>query len=98
VVISARDYVDAAPGVTYADTSIVPRQGTNLFPSATLTAPAAGTVATAPATLALQATAADPDGAVARVEFWAGAELLGSDTAAPYAARSRSDHGRSRAL
>ena len=85
VVISGRAYVDASPGVTYADTSIVPRPAGNLYPTATLTAPASGTVATAPATLALQATASDPDGTIARVEFWANAALLGSDTTAPYA-------------
>ena len=35
--------------------------------------------------VALTATAADADGTVARVEFYAGSTLLGSDTTAPYA-------------
>ena len=38
-----------------------------------------------PATISLAASASDPDGTVARVEFHAGSTLLGTDTTAPYA-------------
>ena len=58
---------------------------TNQAPSATLTAPANGASFTAPATVALTATASDSDGSVARVDFYNGSSLLGSDTTAPYA-------------
>jgi hypothetical protein len=56
----------------------------NKPPTATLTAPAGGAAYTAPATIAMTATASDPDGTVARVEFYSGTTLLGTDTTAPY--------------
>ena len=56
----------------------------NQPPTATLTAPANGATFTAPATITLTATAADANGTVARVEFYNGTTLLGSDTTAPY--------------
>ena len=40
---------------------------------------------TAPATVAIAATAADSDGTVARVEFYAGTTLLSTDTSSPFA-------------
>ena len=58
---------------------------TNQPPTATLTAPASGATFTAPATVDLTASAADPDGSVSRVDFYAGVTLLGSSAAAPYA-------------
>ena len=39
---------------------------------------------TAPATIAIAANASDPDGSVAKVEFFNGATKLGEDTTAPY--------------
>ncbi|HEY2818021.1 MAG TPA: Ig-like domain-containing protein [Casimicrobiaceae bacterium] len=55
----------------------------NLPPTVTLTAPTDGTSVLAGAAINLSATASDPDGAVARVEFYDGATLLGADTAVP---------------
>jgi len=55
---------------------------TNQPPTVTLAAAATGTVGTA---TALTATAADPDGSVAKVEFFDGGTLLNSDTSSPYA-------------
>ena len=57
---------------------------TNTPPTVTLTSPATGTTATAPATLTFAATASDPDGTVAKVEFYAGSTLIGPSTSAPY--------------
>jgi RHS repeat-associated protein len=37
-------------------------------------------------TIALSATASDPDGSISRVDFYQGSSLLGSDTTAPYEA------------
>ena len=59
--------------------------GGNQAPTATLTAPANGATFTAPASITLTATASDADGTVARVDFYNGTTLLGSDTTAPYA-------------
>ncbi len=57
---------------------------TNLAPNVSLTAPTATGTFLAPATITLAATASDPDGTIARVDFYAGTALLGSDTASPY--------------
>jgi regulation of enolase protein 1 (concanavalin A-like superfamily) len=57
----------------------------NQAPTATLTSPANGAAFTAPATITLAANASDPNGTVARVDFYNGAALIGSDTTAPYA-------------
>jgi hypothetical protein len=56
----------------------------NRFPTVSLTAPGNGATYTAPASVALAASAADSDGTVAKVEFYSGGTLLGSDTTAPY--------------
>jgi regulation of enolase protein 1 (concanavalin A-like superfamily) len=43
-----------------------------------------GTTFTAPASISLTATASDPEGQLARVEFYNGSTLLATDTSAPY--------------
>jgi glucose/arabinose dehydrogenase len=58
-----------------------PAAGPNMAPTASLTAAATGTVGTA---MILNATAADSDGMVTRVEFLDGSTVLGQDTTAPY--------------
>jgi hypothetical protein len=58
--------------------------GANQAPTATLTAPVTGTSVTAGSNVPLAATAADPDGTVQRVEFYAGNTLIGTDTSSPY--------------
>ncbi len=58
--------------------------GNNQPPSISLTSPANGATFTAPATITINATASDSDGTVAKVDFYAGSTLLGTDTAAPY--------------
>lgn len=55
---------------------------TNKAPTATITT--SGTSFTAPASITLSATASDPENQLARVEFYAGTTLLGTDTTAPY--------------
>ena len=56
----------------------------NTPPIATLTAPADGSTAIAPAIVTLTANASDSDGTIARVEFYQGATLLGQSTTTPY--------------
>jgi hypothetical protein len=56
----------------------------NQPPAVSITTPANGTTFTAPANLAIQATASDSDGTVAQVQFYQGATLLGADTTSPY--------------
>lgn len=56
----------------------------NAPPSVTLSAPAHNSTFTAPATITVAASASDSDGNVARVDFYAGASLIGSDTTSGY--------------
>ncbi|HMO46574.1 MAG TPA: Ig-like domain-containing protein [Rubrivivax sp.] len=56
----------------------------NIAPTVTLTAPGAGQSFAQGGVIGVQATAADSDGAVARVEFYANGVKLGEDTTAPY--------------
>jgi GH18 family chitinase len=56
----------------------------NANPTVSLTAPYNGAVYTAPATITITANAADADGSISKVEFYNGATLLNTVTAAPY--------------
>ena len=65
--------------------NITVTSGANQPPSVSLSAPASGASFTAPANIPMQAVASDSDGRVARVEFYRGTTLIGSDSTAPYA-------------
>lgn len=56
----------------------------NQPPQIALTAPADKATFTAPANVTLTASASDPDGTVARVDFYVGANLIGTATNAPF--------------
>lgn len=56
----------------------------NSAPAVSLTGPAPGAVFRLPTNITLQATAADPDGSILRVEFLDGPNLIGLDTTPPY--------------
>ncbi|MGP4098080.1 glycoside hydrolase family 48 protein [Nonomuraea sp. KM90] len=58
--------------------------GTGTAPTVSLTSPTAGQTFTAPATVPIAANAADSDGTVAKVDFFQGSTLLGTDTSSPY--------------
>jgi len=62
-----------------------PGGGKNKPPSVQITRPASGAVFVAPATVSIEATASDRDGAVSKVEFFSGSTLLNTDTISPYA-------------
>ena len=79
----ARDNTGATT-TSAARTVTVSPPSSNQSPVVSLTAPAAGAVYTAPALVAITATASDTDGTVTMVEFYAGATLIGSDATAPY--------------
>lgn len=53
-------------------------------PSVTLTSPANGATFTAPASIALAASASAPGDSITRVEFFQGTTMLGQDLTAPY--------------
>jgi regulation of enolase protein 1 (concanavalin A-like superfamily) len=56
----------------------------NQPPAVSITSPVSGSTFSAPASVALTASATDSDGTIARVDFYNGSTLLGSDTASPY--------------
>ena len=58
----------------------------NGAPTVTLTSPANGASFNAPASVTLSATAYDSDGTIARVDFYAGSTMIGSDLSSPYSA------------
>ncbi|MGH8028834.1 MAG: Ig-like domain-containing protein, partial [Arenimonas sp.] len=76
VLAAALAAIALTPGLAWAAKANKP-------PSVTLTTPTAGQVFTTPATITLSATAADANG-VAKVDFYRGSTLIGTDTTAPY--------------
>jgi chitinase len=56
----------------------------NQPPVITMSNPTSGATFTAPATVAFSANASDSDGTVTRVEFYAGPNMVGAVTSAPY--------------
>jgi len=53
-------------------------------PTVSITAPTPSQVFTAPASIAITATASDTDGTISKVEFYNGANLLGTSSTSPY--------------
>jgi hypothetical protein len=58
----------------------------NQMPAVSITAPLNGTSFTAPSTVAIAATASDPENRMAAVDFYVGSTLIVRDTTAPYSA------------
>ena len=56
----------------------------NLAPTVSISGPANGATFTAPANVTVSANATDSDGTIARVDFYSGNTLIGSDTTAPF--------------
>jgi regulation of enolase protein 1 (concanavalin A-like superfamily) len=66
------------------DNVVVETPSTNQSPTVSLTSPPNGATYTAPASIPLAANASDVDGTIARVDFYAGATLVGTVTSSPY--------------
>ena len=75
---------DEGATATSATVTITVRNSTNQPPTVSITSPANGATFTAPATITLNATAADTDGTVASVEFFANGQSIGTDASSPY--------------
>jgi regulation of enolase protein 1 (concanavalin A-like superfamily) len=71
---------------TSAAVTINVQTAANQLPTASLTSPAAGASFASGASVALAATASDPEGRLSKVEFYVGSTLVGTDTTSPYAA------------
>jgi regulation of enolase protein 1 (concanavalin A-like superfamily) len=76
---------DADGGSTTSGAVSVTVQGANRAPMVTLTSPASGASFTAPASIAMTASASDPEGQLTRVDFLNGTTVVGTDTTGPYA-------------
>jgi lysozyme family protein len=75
---------DAAGNQATSAPVTVTISGPNGAPTVALTSPANGSTFTAPATINFAANASDPENQLARVEFYSGTTLRGTDTTAPY--------------
>ena len=82
--LTARAFDSAGATATSAPVTINVDVAANAPPSVSLTAPADGTGFSQGTAITVSANAADSDGSIARVEFYDGATLIGSDTSAPY--------------
>jgi regulation of enolase protein 1 (concanavalin A-like superfamily)/phosphatidylethanolamine-binding protein (PEBP) family uncharacterized protein len=82
--LTARATDDDGDMTTSAARTVTVNAPANQPPSASLTAPANGATFTAPANITVSANASDSDGTVARVDFFQGTTLIGSDTTSPY--------------
>jgi RHS repeat-associated protein len=71
-------------GAQTTSTAITVTVAANAPPTVSITAPSNEAIFAAPAGIIIIADAADSDGAITRVEFYNGATLLGTSTAAPY--------------
>src|SRR6185503_14174528 len=56
----------------------------NAAPTVSITSPTNNAVFLAPANITINATASDSDGTISKVEFYEGANLLNTDTVAPF--------------
>ena len=84
--LTARATDNGGKTATSLPISVTVATATNAPPTVSMSGPAPGASYTAPATIALSATAGDVDGSVTRVDFYAGTQLVGSDTASPFTA------------
>ena len=80
--VASGDAALLATGVL--DSVLVTTPTPNQAPTVSMTSPANGATFTAPASITVSATASDTDGAIARVDFFAGTTMIGSDTTSPY--------------
>lgn len=74
----------AASGTAVLDNVTVIAGLQNTFPTVSITSPAPGAEFPPGATIGIDASASDTDGTVTQVAFYAGSNLLGTDSTSPY--------------
>ena len=82
--LTAVAYDTAGLKTTSSAATVTVGTATNKPPIVTLTAPSSGANFTAPASISFAATTSDPEGKLAKVEFYQGSTLLGTDTSSPF--------------
>lgn len=75
---------DSAGATTTSSPVAVSVTPANNSPAVSLTSPAGGIAFPAGSNISLSATATDGDGTITKVDFYAGASLIGTDTTEPY--------------
>jgi hypothetical protein len=84
--LTARAFDNNGGMQTSAAVNVTVNGAGNQLPTIAITAPVAGATFTSPASVTVTASASDPDGSIANVDFYVGSQLIGSDTSAPYTA------------
>jgi len=74
----------ATATATFSNVAVTTPTSANKPPTVSISAPASGASYTAPANIAITATAGDTDGSIVKVDFYAGTQLLGSDSSSPF--------------
>jgi GH18 family chitinase len=82
--ITAKATDNSGAATTSAGIAIVVKTATSTAPTVSITAPANNANFTSPASVTINATAADADGTVSKVDFYNGTTLLGTDATSPY--------------
>lgn len=80
--ITAKAIDDCSNETTSPPVSVTLQSG--VAPTVSMTAPSSGTLPPGTTTITLSATAADSDGTIAKVEFFRGTTLIGTDYSSPY--------------
>jgi hypothetical protein len=73
-----KSYMAGRPNVSGCGSTV------NVAPTVSISSPTSNATFTAPASITINATAADADGSVSNVQFFNGTTLLGSDASSPY--------------
>ena len=84
--LTAKATDNAGATTTSAAINITVNVSGNQPPTVSITTPANNSTFAAPANLTVKANATDSDGTIAKVEFFVGGTLIGTDTVAPYSA------------
>ena len=74
----------ATATATFSNVAVSTPTSANKPPTVSISAPASGASYTAPANIAITAAAGDTDGSIVKVDFYAGTQLLGSDSSSPF--------------
>ncbi|MFW0740041.1 Ig-like domain-containing protein, partial [Flavobacterium sp. T12S277] len=82
--LTAKAYDDRGTFTTSSAIAITVNTPGNQSPSAGIISPANNTAFMAPASVTINAVAADSDGTISKVEFYNGATLLSTSTSSPY--------------
>lgn len=82
--ITAKATDNANATTTSSAVTVIINAATNQAPTVNISSPASGAGYNAPASITINANAADADGTVSKVDFYNGTTLLGTDNASPY--------------